>query len=50
MIVSAVQGGAEAIVDRQTAPSEAGARTGVPRVLPSGYALDLFTATPGEHA
>lgn len=49
VIVSAVQGGPEVIVDGQIALAEAGVRNGVKRILPSDYALDLFQATPGEH-
>lgn len=50
VIVSAVQGGPDVIVDGQVALAEAGRRNGVRRILPSDYALDLFKATPGEHA
>ena len=49
VIVSAVQGGPDIIVDGQVALAEAGYRNGVRRILPSDYALDLFKATPGEH-
>ena len=49
VIVSAVQGGPDVIVDGQVALAEAGRRNGVRRILPSDYALDLFKATPGEH-
>lgn len=49
VIVSAVQGGPDVIVDGQVALAEAGHRNGVRRILPSDYALDLFEATPGEH-
>jgi len=49
VIVSAVQGGAEVIIDGQVALAEAGRRNGARRILPSDYALDLFKATPGEH-
>ena len=49
VIVSAVQGGPEVIVDGQVALAAAGKRNGVRRILPSDYALDLFKATPGEH-
>ena len=49
VIVSAVQGGPDVIVDGQVALAEAGARNGVRRILPSDYALDLFKTTPGEH-
>lgn len=50
VIVSAVQGGREVIVDGQVALAQAGRRNGARRILPSDYALDLFKATPGEHA
>lgn len=50
VIVSAVQGGPEVIVDGQIALAKAGKANGVRRMLPSDYALDLFKATPGEHA
>ena len=49
VIVSAVQGGPDVIVDGQVALAEAGRRNGVRRMVPSDYALDLFKATPGEH-
>ena len=48
VIVSAVQGGPEVIVDGQEALAKAGKRSGARRILPSDYALDLFKATPGE--
>ncbi|GHF64986.1 uncharacterized protein YbjT (DUF2867 family) [Deinococcus metalli] len=50
VIISAVQGGPEVIVGGQVALAQSGARQGVRRMLPSDYALDLFNATPGEHA
>ena len=50
VIVSAVQGGPEIIVDGQVALAEAGQRNGVRRILPSDFALDIFKAKPGEHA
>jgi uncharacterized protein YbjT (DUF2867 family) len=50
VIVSAVQGGPDVIVDGQAALAKAGKANGVRRILPSDYALDLFKATPGEHA
>jgi len=49
VIVSAVQGGTDVIVDGQVALAEAGKRNGVRRILPSDFGLDLFKATPGEH-
>ena len=50
VIVSAVQGGSEIIVDGQVALAQAGKRNGVRRIMPSDFGLDLFKATPGEHA
>ncbi|KPC52311.1 NmrA-like family protein [Amantichitinum ursilacus] len=50
MIVSAVQGGPDVIIDGQLALAEAGKRNGVRRILPSDFGLDLFKATQGEHA
>ena len=50
VIVSAVQGGPDVIVDGRVALARAGKRNGVRRILPSDFALDLFKATPGEHA
>ena len=50
VIVSAVQGGPDIITDGQVALATAGKRNGVRRILPSDFALDLFNATPGEHA
>jgi NmrA-like family len=49
VIVSAVQGGPDIIIDGQVALAEAGKRNGVRRILPSDYAMDIFKATPGEH-
>lgn len=49
VIVSAVQGGPDVIIDGQVALAQAGKRNGVRRILPSDFALDLFKATPGEH-
>ena len=50
VIVSAVQGGPDVIVNGQVALAEAGKRNGVRRILPSDFGLDVFKATPGEHA
>jgi uncharacterized protein YbjT (DUF2867 family) len=50
VIISAVQGGPDVIIDGQIALAEAGKRNGVRRILPSDFGLDLFKATPGEHA
>ena len=49
VIVSAVQGGPDVIIDGQIALAEVGKRNGVRRIHPSDYALDLFKAMPGEH-
>lgn len=49
VIVSAVQGGPDIIVDGQVALAKAGKANGVRRMLPSDFGLDLFKATPGEH-
>ena len=49
VIISAVQGGPDIIIDGQVALAQAGKRNGVRRIVPSDYALDLFKATPGEH-
>ena len=49
IIVSAVQGGSDVIVDGQLALLDAGKKTGVRRYIPSDFALDLFKASPGEH-
>ena len=50
VVISAVQGGPEVIIDGQVALAEAGKRNGARRIIPSDFALDLFKATPGEHA
>lgn len=50
VIVSAVQGGRDVIVDGQVRLAQAGKRNGAHRILPSDFALDFFKATPGEHA
>lgn len=49
VIVSAVQGGPDVIVDGQVALAKAGKHNGVRRILPSDFGLDVFKATPGEH-
>lgn len=48
VVVSAVQGGREVVVDGQIALARAAVKSGVRRILPSDFALDLFKATPGE--
>jgi uncharacterized protein YbjT (DUF2867 family) len=49
VIISAVQGGPDVIIDGQVALATAGKRNGVRRILPSDFGLDLFKTTPGEH-
>ena len=49
VIVSAVQGMRDVIVDGQLALLDAAQRSGVRRILPSDFALDLFKAPEGEH-
>jgi uncharacterized protein YbjT (DUF2867 family) len=48
VVVSALQGGREVVVDGQIALARAAAKSGVRRILPSDFALDLFKASPGE--
>jgi uncharacterized protein YbjT (DUF2867 family) len=48
VVVSALQGEREVLVDGQVALARAAAN-GVRRMLPSDFALDLFKASPGEH-
>lgn len=50
VVVSALHGGRDIVVDGQVTLARAGARNGVRRILPSDFALDVFKATPGEHA
>lgn len=47
VVISAVQGGADVIVDGQLALGRAAATSGVTRFIPSDYALDLFHAPVG---
>lgn len=49
VVVSAVQGGRDIIVDGQLALARAAHEQGAWRIVPSDFALDLFAATPGEH-
>jgi uncharacterized protein YbjT (DUF2867 family) len=49
IVVSAVQGGDDVIIDGQLALARAAREQGAWRILPSDFALDLFAATPGEH-
>ena len=48
VVVSALQGGREVVMDGQVALARAAAANGVRRMLPSDFALDLFKASPGE--
>ena len=48
VVISALQGGREVIVDGQIALARAAVENGVRRILPSDFALDVFKATPGE--
>ena len=50
VVISAVQGGRDVIVDGQVALAKAAARNGARRIVPSDFALDVFKAPPGEHA
>lgn len=50
VVVSAVQGGRDIIVDGQVALAEAAVSNGARRILPSDFALDVFKSPPGEHA
>lgn len=47
VVVSALQGGPDVIVDGQIALAEAAVRNGVRRFMPSDYAIDLFAAPKG---
>jgi uncharacterized protein YbjT (DUF2867 family) len=47
VVVSALQGGPDIIVDGQIALARAAARNGVRRFLPSDFAIDLFAAPEG---
>lgn len=49
VVISAVQGGRDVIVDGQVALANAASRNGVRHTLPSDLALGLFKAPPGEH-
>lgn len=49
VVVSAVQGGRQVIVDGQLALARAAAGNGARRMLPSDFALDIFKSPPGEH-
>ena len=47
VVVSALQGGRDVIVDGQVALAQAAARHGARRFVPSDFAIDLFTAPEG---
>ena len=49
VVVSALQGGHDVIVDGQVALARAAAANGARRILPSDYAVDFFKVKPGEH-
>ena len=49
VVISAVQGERDTIVEGQRALLDAAMRSGVRRMLPSDFALDLFKSPPGEH-
>ncbi len=49
VVVSAVQGGREVIMDGQRALLDAAKRAGVRRMLPSDFAIDLFAVDRGMH-
>ncbi len=49
VIISAVQGGPDVMIDGQVALAAAGKRNGARRILPSDFALDFFKTTLGEH-
>jgi nucleoside-diphosphate-sugar epimerase len=47
-VVSALQGGPDVIIEGQTRLLRAARETGVMRLIPSDYSLDLFKVTPGH--
>lgn len=47
VVVSALQGGREVVLDGQVALAQAAARQGARRFLPSDFAIDLFAAPAG---
>ena len=49
VVISAVQGGPEVIIEGQAALAEAAKSNGVDRIFPSDFAVDLFKAPEGEH-
>lgn len=50
VVISALQGGREIVVEGQVGLARAAVANGVRRMLPSDFALDRFKATPGEHS
>ena len=49
VVVSAVQGGDDIIIDGQVALAEAAKRNGVRRIIPSDFAIDLFQIPADQH-
>ena len=49
IVVSALQGGPDVIIDGQVALARAAKRNGARRIVPSDFAADLFAAPPGQH-
>jgi uncharacterized protein YbjT (DUF2867 family) len=49
VVVSALQGGPDTIIDGQVALARAAQCNGARRILPSDFAADLFAAPPGQH-
>lgn len=49
IVISALQGGQDVIVDGQLGLANTAWQQGAWRILPSDFALDVFAATPGEH-
>lgn len=49
VVVSAVQGGDDVIIDGQIALAEASHRNGVRRIIPSDFAIDLFGIPVDQH-
>jgi uncharacterized protein YbjT (DUF2867 family) len=49
VVVSAVQGGEDVIIDGQVALANAAHRNGVQRIIPSDFAIDLFQVPADQH-
>ncbi|MFJ6699878.1 NmrA family NAD(P)-binding protein [Streptomyces sp. NPDC091272] len=47
VVVSAVQGGDSVVTDGQVKPARAAEHSGVRRLIPSDFAIDIFAADPG---